>query len=80
MEMANKFNNKAIGAKCILIDRDKKHYLFSREEFIRRKDIYNKELVESKFNISISLVTNAVAVFEDLIKEEETENEQKEEQ
>ncbi|MEN4807346.1 hypothetical protein [Pantoea agglomerans] len=80
LEMANNFNGKAVGSKCILIDAEKNHYLFCREEIVRNKDIFNKELVEAKFNSCIKLVIKAVAVFEELITDEEADNEQEEEQ
>lgn len=80
LDMANNFNSKAIASKCILIDPDKNQYLFSREEMIRKKDIFNRELVEAKVNISIEIVIKAVAVFEELITEEEARNEKEKEQ
>jgi len=78
LELANEFNTRAIGAKCILTDQEKKNYLFSREELIRGKDIYNKDLIEVRLKTSISMVISAVSIFEDSIKEEEAGDEQEE--
>lgn len=78
MDLVNKFNTMVVGVKCILIDAEKEHYIFSREEFVRSKDVYNKELIESKLKLSISLVVDAVPNFENTIKDEGTRNEQEE--
>ncbi|MEH9071990.1 hypothetical protein RAF67_25505, partial [Klebsiella pneumoniae] len=59
-------------------DAKKGHYIFSREEFVRSKDVYNKDLIESKLKLSISLVVNAVPTFENTIKDEGIRNEQEE--
>lgn len=80
LEMANNFNVNAVGSKCIVIDAEKSHYIFSREEIVRNKDIFNKELVEAKVNSCIKLVVKAVDIFEELITDEEADNEQEKEQ
>lgn len=70
LKLANKHNMLAVASKCYVVDEEKKHYIFSREEIIRVKDIFNKDLVESRVKLSISLVQNSLDIFEECMKEE----------
>lgn len=79
MKLANKYNMLAIATKCYLVDSEKKNYMFIREEIIRAKDIFNKDMIESRVKLAISLVQNSLSIFEECIKEEMA-DEQKEKQ
>jgi len=67
LHLANEFNTIAIASKCLLVDKDKKHYMFVREEIIRNKDVFNKDLIESRIMLSLSIVIGAVGIFESII-------------
>lgn len=66
LEVMNQFNTLAVGTKCILSDQEKSHFLFVREEFIRIKDVFNKDLISSRIEFSIELIKSAVGVFESI--------------
>lgn len=66
LEVLNHFNTLAVGTKCILSDQDKSHFFFVREEFIRLKDAFNKDLISARLDLSIELIKSAVGIFESI--------------
>ncbi|ALL17301.1 hypothetical protein PE051_09785 [Enterobacter asburiae] len=62
-EIANDFNKKAIGVKGVIADLEKKQVMFSREEIVRIKDRFNKDLIDERIKFSISLLHKSLDIF-----------------
>lgn len=63
MEVVNKFNTFAVGTKVIISDESKNHFLFIREEMVRIKDVFNKDLIKARIDLALDLITSATGIF-----------------
>lgn len=72
-ESINEFNRFCVGTKSIILDVEKKHAAFIREDFIRSKDRLNKDLIEERIIFGIGVVDKAVFLYNKFMEDRNNE-------